>query len=133
MVQLIPTLLEYLLNVAAQQYAVTVKMLRCFCSYQCNYAQPATPAAPTASATLQPTCRSNWNDNCDCPSGTESLIALMVLIPTLLEYLLMWLLQLILLRLKMLQVVFLLTKNLLMQPDKTRSITVDPVCNTDRT
>jgi hypothetical protein len=46
-------------------------------------------------------CRSNWNDNRDCRLELESRIALMVqLIPTLLEYLLMWLLQRIQLRLK---------------------------------
>jgi hypothetical protein len=43
--------------------------------------------------------RTNWNDNCDCPTGegiTYSIDG--ATIPTLLEYLLMWLLQRIQLR-----------------------------------
>jgi hypothetical protein len=62
--------------------------------------QPATPAAPTAALQL---CKTNavatGTITVTAPTGKESRIALMVrLIPTLLEYLLMWLLQLIQLR-----------------------------------
>jgi hypothetical protein len=55
MVQLIPTLLEYLL-MWLLQYSVTVKMLRDVSLLQLSVmtinTQPATPAAPTAAATL---------------------------------------------------------------------------------
>jgi hypothetical protein len=66
MVQLIPTLLEYL-HLAAATYSVTVKMLQDVSrSTSVTMYATKTPAAPTAAATLQPTCRSNWNDNRDC-------------------------------------------------------------------
>jgi hypothetical protein len=67
MVRLIPTRLEYLMWLL--QHSVTVKNAAGCISAPTSVTintQPATPAAPTAAATLQPTCRSNWNDNCDC-------------------------------------------------------------------
>jgi hypothetical protein len=71
MVQLIPTRLEYLL-MAAATYSVTVKNAAGCISAptQCNLIRNQQTPAATAAATLQPTCRSNWNDNCDCPTGT---------------------------------------------------------------
>jgi hypothetical protein len=72
MVQLIPTLLEYL-PMWLLLHSVTAKNAAgCISAPVTINAQPATPAAPTASATLQPTCAvatgtitvtsSNWYD-----------------------------------------------------------------------
>jgi hypothetical protein len=95
MVQLIPTLLEYLLMWLLQLIQLRLKDVSAP-SVTINAQQTAAPA----SATLQPTCAvatgtitvaADWNWNHSINGS---------LIPTLLEYLLMWLLQRIQLRLK---------------------------------
>jgi hypothetical protein len=80
--------------------------------------QPATP--PTAAGFTTNVCRSNWNDNRDCSTGTESR-SIDGFIPTL-EYLLMWLLQRCTVTVKMLQDVSAPTSvTINQQPDKTGS------------
>jgi hypothetical protein len=71
MVQLIPTLLEYLLMWLLQRIQLRLKMLQDLYAPTIN-AQPAT-AAPTAAATLQPTCAvAAGTITVTAPTGTGS-------------------------------------------------------------